>query len=67
MNECPFSNPELIAFEAVRSENLLHDEHDPLSLIGAGRVGKFIEPYRMFWIEDLTIAEKQACCRASRA
>ncbi|MFD7920089.1 D-mannonate dehydratase ManD [Streptomyces sp. NPDC059740] len=38
---------------------LLHDVHHRLTPIEAARLGKSLEPYRMFWIEDATPAEDQ--------
>ncbi|GAA1895470.1 D-galactonate dehydratase family protein [Streptomyces durmitorensis] len=45
---------------------LLHDAHHRLSPIEAGRLGKSLEPYRMFWIEDPTPAEDQETFRLIR-
>lgn len=42
------------------SFDLLHDVHHRLSPIEAAQLGKSLEPYRMFWIEDATPAEDQA-------
>ena len=51
-------------FEAVRSAvgedvHLLHDVHHRLTPIQAGRLGKSLEPYDLFWMEDPTPAELQ--------
>jgi len=51
-------------FEALRAAHgpdveLLHDVHHRLTPIEAGRLGKSLEPYRLFWIEDATPAENQ--------
>lgn len=51
-------------FDAVRKEfgydiHLLHDVHHRLTPIEAARVGKDLEPYRLFWMEDGTPAENQ--------
>ena len=51
-------------FEALRVAHgpdveLLHDVHHRLTPIEAGRLGKSLEPYRLFWIEDATPAENQ--------
>lgn len=51
-------------FEALRAAHgpdveLLHDVHHRLNPIEAGRLGKSLEPYRLFWIEDATPAENQ--------
>jgi mannonate dehydratase len=45
---------------------LLHDVHHRLSPIEAARLGKSLEPYRMFWIEDPTPAEDQEAFRLIR-
>ncbi|MFE3600940.1 D-mannonate dehydratase ManD [Streptomyces sp. NPDC059096] len=45
---------------------LLHDVHHRLSPIEAARLGKSLEPYRMFWIEDPTPAEDQDAFRVIR-
>jgi mannonate dehydratase len=54
--------PEL--FAAVRKEfgnelHLLHDVHHRLTPIEAARLGKDLEPYRLFWLEDAVPAENQ--------
>jgi mannonate dehydratase len=51
-------------FERVRREvgpdvNLLHDVHHRLTPIEAARLGKELEPYHLFWMEDPTPAELQ--------
>lgn len=51
-------------FEAVRSRlgwepHLLHDVHHRLTPIEAARLGRALEPYRLFWMEDATPAENQ--------
>ncbi|PSK98071.1 D-mannonate dehydratase [Murinocardiopsis flavida] len=61
--------PKVVA--AVRAEfgygvHLLHDVHHRLSPIEAGRLGRSLEPYRMFWIEDATPAEDQEAFRLIR-
>ena len=58
-------------FEAVRDAvgpdvHLLHDVHHRLTPIEAGRLGKDLEPYRLFWLEDATPAENQAAFRLIR-
>jgi len=58
-------------FERVREAvgwdvHLLHDVHHRLTPIEAGRLGKSLEPYRMFWIEDATPAENQEAFRLIR-
>ena len=61
--------PEL--FKAARAAlgwdvHLLHDVHHRLSPIEAGRLGKDLEPYRPFWLEDATPAENQDAFRLIR-
>ncbi|GAB3180003.1 D-galactonate dehydratase family protein [Nesterenkonia halophila] len=46
--------------------HLLHDVHHRLSPIEAAHLGKALEPYRMFWIEDPTPAEDQSAFRTIR-
>ena len=58
-------------FEAVRSRfgfdpHLLHDVHHRLTPIEAARLGKSVEDYRLFWIEDPTPAENQDAFRLIR-
>ena len=58
-------------FEAVRNAvgpdiHLLHDVHHRLTPIEAGRLGKALEPYRLFWLEDATPAENQEAFRHIR-
>ena len=58
-------------FEAAREAlgwdvHLLHDVHHRLTPIEAGRLGKDLEPYRPFWLEDATPAENQASFRLIR-
>ncbi|MGW0859778.1 D-mannonate dehydratase ManD, partial [Streptomyces sp. NPDC002690] len=58
-------------FEAVRAEfgdelPLLHDAHHRLTPIQAARLGKDLEPYRPFWLEDCTPAENQDAFRLIR-
>ena len=38
---------------------LLHDAHHRLTPIEAARLGKELEPLRLFWLEDVTPAENQ--------
>ena len=61
--------PEL--FKAAREAlgwdvHLLHDVHHRLTPIEAGRLGRDLEPYRPFWIEDATPAENQEAFRLIR-
>jgi mannonate dehydratase len=58
-------------FEAARlalgdDVHLLHDAHHRLTPIEAARLGKDLEPYRPFWLEDVTPAENQASFRLIR-
>lgn len=46
--------------------HLLHDVHHRLTPIEAARLGKDLEPYRLFWMEDATPAENQANFRLIR-
>lgn len=61
--------PEL--FKAVREAvgwdvHLLHDVHHRLTPIEAARLGRDLEIYRPFWIEDATPAENQESFRLIR-
>jgi len=58
-------------FERLRDAHgweieLLHDVHHRLTPIEAGRLGKSLEPYRLFWMEDCTPAENQDAFRLVR-
>jgi mannonate dehydratase len=46
--------------------HLLHDAHHRLTPIEAARVGKELEPYHLFWLEDPTPAELQEAFRLIR-
>jgi mannonate dehydratase len=46
--------------------HLLHDVHHRLTPIEAARLGRDLEPYRPFWLEDATPAENQANFRLIR-
>jgi len=51
-------------FKRLRAEfgddvHLLHDVHHRLTPIEAGQLGKSLEPYRLFWMEDPVPAEAQ--------
>jgi mannonate dehydratase len=46
--------------------HLLHDAHHRLTPIEAGRLGKELEPYHLFWLEDPTPAELQESFRLIR-
>jgi len=39
--------------------HLLHDCHHRLTPIEAARLGRDLEPYRLFWMEDPTVADNQ--------
>ena len=61
--------PEL--FKAAREAlgwdvHLLHDIHHRLTPMEAGRLGRDLEPYRPFWLEDATPAENQEAFRLIR-
>ena len=61
--------PQLFAAvrEAVGPDtHLLHDVHHRLTPIEAGRLGKSLEPFHLFWIEDATQAENQEAFRLIR-
>lgn len=58
-------------FEKVRERfgaelPLLHDAHHRLTPIQAARLGKDLEPYDLFWLEDVTPAEEQGALRLVR-
>lgn len=58
-------------FEALRVKygddpHLLHDVHHRLTPIEAGRLGKELEPYHLFWLEDAVPAELQEGFRIVR-
>ena len=58
-------------FARVREEfgeelHLLHDCHHRLTPIEAGRLGRELEPFHLFWIEDPTPAELQESFRVIR-
>jgi len=58
-------------FETLRVKfgddiRLLHDVHHRLTPIEVGRLGKSLEPYHLFWIEDSTSAENQEAFRLIR-
>ena len=46
--------------------HLLHDVHHRLTPIEAGRLGKELEPFHLFWLEDPTPAELQESFRIIR-
>jgi mannonate dehydratase len=58
-------------FKRLREEfgqevHLLHDAHHRLTPIEAARLGKALEPFHLFWLEDPTPAELQARFRVIR-
>jgi mannonate dehydratase len=58
-------------FDRLRKEfgsdvHLLHDVHHRLTPIEAARLGRALEPYRLFWMEDPTPAEHQESFRLIR-
>jgi len=58
-------------FERIREKlgfehHLLHDVHHRLTPIEAGRLGKSLEPCKLFWMEDPTPAENQEAFRLIR-
>lgn len=58
-------------FDTIRSRfgadvHLLHDAHHRLTPIQAARLGKALEPYHLFWLEDPTPAELQEGFRLIR-
>ena len=46
--------------------HMLHDAHHRLTPIEAGRLGKELEPFHIFWLEDPTPAELQESFRLIR-
>ena len=59
-------------FEEVRNAvgpelPLLHDGHHRMTPIQAARLGKALEPYDLFWLEDCTPAENQEALRLVRS
>jgi mannonate dehydratase len=58
-------------FEKLRDaygfdHHLLHDGHHRMTPIEAARLGKALEPYALFWLEDATPAENQEAFRLIR-
>ncbi|MEV6112000.1 D-mannonate dehydratase ManD [Streptomyces sp. NPDC052109] len=58
-------------FEAVRAKYgpelpLLHDGHHRMTPVQAARLGRSLEPYDLFWLEDCTPAENPAGLRLVR-
>lgn len=59
-------------FEAVRAEfgpdlPLLHDGHHRMTPNQAAQLGRSLEPYDVFWLEDCTPAENQEALRRVRS
>ena len=59
-------------FEALRvrygnGPRLLHDAHHRLTPLEAAQVGRALEPYQLFWLEDVTPAENQEAFRIVRS
>lgn len=59
-------------FEAVRNEfgpelPLLHDGHHRMTPREAAQLGKALEPYDLYWLEDCTPAENQEALRYVRS
>ena len=46
---------------------LLHDAHHRLTPLEAAQLGKSLEPYQLFWLEDATPAENQEAFRLIRS
>lgn len=58
-------------FEKLRAtygfdHHLLHDGHHRYSPIEAANLGKMLEPYQLFWLEDATPAENQEAFKLIR-
>lgn len=58
-------------FDALRDRvgfdvELLHDAHHRLTPMEAARLGRSLEPYNLFWLEDVTPAENQEAFRLIR-
>jgi mannonate dehydratase len=58
-------------FDALRDRvgfgvELLHDAHHRLTPMEAARLGRSLEPYSLFWLEDVTPAENQEAFRLIR-
>ncbi|GAB3705457.1 D-mannonate dehydratase ManD [Mariniluteicoccus flavus] len=58
-------------FEAVRDHvgdevQLLHDAHHRLTPTQAAQLGRSLEPYHLYWLEDVTPAEDQEALRFVR-
>ncbi len=58
-------------FEKLREtfgfdHHFLHDAHHRLTPLEAAQLGKVLEPYRLFWLEDATPAENQEAFKLIR-
>jgi len=58
-------------FEKLREtygfdHHLLHDGHHRMTPLEAAQLGKSLEPYRLFWLEDATPAENQEAFKLIR-
>ena len=66
----PPARPEALrsssATPTAGTSHLLHDVHHRLTPIEAARLGKDLEPYRLFWLEDAVAAEHQEGFRLIR-
>jgi mannonate dehydratase len=70
-NTGPYLEIVPLLFERLRREfgsavHLLHDVHHRLTPVEAARLGKALEPYRLFWMEDPTPAENPESFRLIR-
>ena len=76
ISETPWSSERYLScvtplFERLRRElgfdvHLLHDVHHRLRPIEAARLGQDLEPHRLFWLEDPTVAENPESLRLIR-
>jgi mannonate dehydratase len=57
---------ELLRVKYGDDVHLLHDAHHRLTPIEAARLGKSLEPYHLFWLEDAVTAELQEGFRIVR-
>lgn len=74
--ECEWSTEKYLIhtpklFEKIRTSfgddlHLLHDAHHRLTPIEAGRLGKALEPFHLFWLEDSVPCELQESFRLIR-
>ncbi len=58
-------------FEQLRDRfgfdlHLLHDGHHRMTPLEAGQLGRSLEPFKLFWLEDATPAENQEAFRLIR-